>query len=124
MAMFVISKQENGNFKFEYTSRKGTPIFTSITCKNKSDCEMIINAIRSDVQAFTFTRKSYSSKHYFFRIAKDGYVLATSRRYSSEQSLNNGIVRLLDTLHKGEILDFSINDFVFPEEESLGETGS
>ncbi len=52
MAMFVISKRTNGHFKFDFTSRRGTPIFSSMACKHKSDCELIIEAVRDDFEGF------------------------------------------------------------------------
>ncbi|PZR02186.1 MAG: DUF1508 domain-containing protein, partial [Flavobacterium psychrophilum] len=91
MGMFVISKRFNGEYKFVFTSRKGKTIFTSISCKQKSDCELMIGAIRENIELFAFTKNTATSGKYFFRLSKGGLVLATSRKYSTELRLKKGI---------------------------------
>ena len=115
MGMFVISKRYNGEYKFVFTSRKGKTIFTSISCKQKSGCELMIGGIRSNIELFAFTRNSTGSGKYFFRLSKGGLVLATSRKYSTELMLKKGIAEVIKYVPTGETLDFSENDFVFPD---------
>ncbi|MDV6167594.1 YegP family protein [Flavobacterium sp. DG1-102-2] len=115
MGMFVISKRFNGEYKFVFTSRKGKTIFTSLSCKQKSDCELIIAGIRDNIDLFAFTRNSTPSGKYFFRLSKGGLVLATSRKYSTELMLAKGINEVVKYVLTAEILDFSENDFVFPD---------
>ena len=117
--MFVISKRSNGDYKFVFTSRKGKTIFTSISCKHKSDCEQMIEAIRENITQFAFTKNATASGKYFFRLSKGGLVLATSRKYSTPLMLAKGIDEILTYLPKSEILDFSENEFVFPDEVAL-----
>ena len=119
MGMFVIDKRINGDFKFEFTSRKGKTIFTSISCKQKSDCEMMIAGIRDNINLFAFTRNRSGSGKYFFRLSKGGLVLATSRKYSTELSIKKGIDEILKYVDRAEILDFSENDMVFPPAEDV-----
>lgn len=119
MGMFVISKRYNGDYKFVYTSRKGKTIFTSISCKEKSDCELMINAIRENIELFAFTKNSTASGKYFFRLSKGGLVLATSRKYSTELSLRKGINEILKYVSRSETLDFADNSFVFPDEADV-----
>jgi len=119
MGMFVISKRYNGDYKFVYTSRKGKTIFTSISCKEKSDCELMINAIRENIELFAFTKNSTASGKYFFRLSKGGLVLATSRKYSTELSLRKGINEILKYVSRSETLDFADNAFVFPDEADV-----
>lgn len=113
MAMFVISKRTNGHFKFEFTSRRGTPIFSSMACKHKSDCELIIQAIRDDFEGFTLTQKSTPSGKHFFRLSKNGLVLATSRYFSTPLRLQKGLEEIQKYMEEAELLDFSENGDVF-----------
>jgi uncharacterized protein YegP (UPF0339 family) len=111
--MFVISKKINGEYKFVYTSKKGKIIFTSIGCKQKADCELMIEAIRNNITLFKFTKNVTASGKYFFRLSKGGLVLATSRKFASDQSLKKGIDGIVKYVSRAETLDFSENDFVF-----------
>ena len=115
MGMFVISKRLNGDYKFIFATRKGKTIFTSIGCKHKTDCEQMLSAIRENVDMFTVTKYKKASDKYFFRISKEGLVLANSRKYSTELMLLKGINEVMTYVSRAEILDFSENDFVFPE---------
>ena len=117
--MFVISKRNNGDYKFVFTSRKGKTIFTSLSCKQKSDCEEIIEAVRNNISQVTFRKNSTPSGKHFFRLSKDGFILATSRKYSTELRLQKGIDEIIKYVLTAEILDFSENEFVFPDEESV-----
>lgn len=113
--MFVISKRYSGDYKFIFASRKGKTIFTSIGCKEKSDCEMMILTIKENISVFAFTKYRKAADKHFFRISKDGLVLANSRKYSTEQMLSKGIDEIIKHAMMAEILDFSENDFVFPD---------
>ena len=119
MGMFVISKRYNGEYKFEFTSRKGKTIFTSISCKQKSDCEMMIAAIRDNIALFAFTKNGNLARKFFFRLSKDGLVLATSRKYSTELSLKKGINEIMLYVERAEILDFSEDETVFPPADEV-----
>jgi uncharacterized protein len=113
MSAFVISKRLDGNYKFTYASRKGKTIFTSIACREKSDCEKIIETIRNDFTSFTFRKARTGSGKYFFRVTRGGLVLATSRKFSTELMLQKGIDQFLKYLPMAETLDFSVNEDVF-----------
>lgn len=117
MGAFVISKRLNKDYKFTFNSRKGKIIFTSIGCKKKSDCELIISTIQEDLDSFTFRRKRNASGKHFFRLSRGGFVLANSRKYSTELMLQKGIDMFLRYLPAAEILDFSEDEAIFPEEE-------
>jgi uncharacterized protein YegP (UPF0339 family) len=119
MAMFVISKRGNGHFKFDFTSRRGNPIFSSIACKHKTDCKQIIGAITEQFEAFTLTRKATPSGKHFFRISRNGLVLATSRYFSTPLRLEKGLEEIQKYLHEAEILDFSENGDIFDTETEL-----
>ncbi|MUV02296.1 DUF1508 domain-containing protein [Flavobacterium rakeshii] len=119
MGMFVISKRNNGDYKFVFTSRKGKTIFTSIGCKQKSDCQKIIEAITEDVQKFTFRKNATPSGKHFFRLSIGGLVLATSRKYSTPLMLQKGIDEIIKYVITAEILDFSEGESIFPPEEEV-----
>lgn len=119
MGTFVISKRFNGDFKFIFASRKGHTIFTSIGCKHKSDCEQMIAAIRENIGLFAFTKLRSQGGKFSFRLSKDGLVLANSRKYSTELRLQKGIDEIFKYVPAAEILDFSENDFAFPEAEMV-----
>jgi len=119
MGMFVISKRANGDFKFVFTSRKGKIIFTSIGCKHKSDCELMIAAIKDNITLFAFTKNTTASGKHFFRLSKGGLVLATSRKYSTELSIKKGITEIMKYVPLSETLDFSDNDSIFAPAEDV-----
>jgi len=119
MGTFVISKRFNGDFKFIFASRRGKTIFTSIGCKHKTDSELMIQAIKENLDQFAFTKIRNAGGKYMFRLSKDGLVLANSRKYSTELRLQKGIDEITKYVPTAEILDFSENDFVFPEGESV-----
>lgn len=115
MGTFVISKRYNGDYKFIFASRKGKTIFTSIGCKQKSDCELMIAGIKNNTQQFSFTKVRNAAGKYFFRLSKDGLVLANSRKYSTELRLKKGIDEISMYVSTAEVLDFSESDFAFPD---------
>jgi len=119
MGMFVISKRQNGDYKFVFTSRKGKTIFTSIALKKKQDCESMINGLAGHIHQFSFRKKSTPSGKHYFRLIKGGFVLATSRKYSTSLMLSKGIDEILKYVPEAETLDFSENDNVFQDENTL-----
>ncbi|MFD2517583.1 DUF1508 domain-containing protein [Salinimicrobium flavum] len=117
MSAFVISKRDNGNYKFTFASRRGKTLFTSIACREKSDCEKIIETIQNDLDSFTFRKARTGSGKHFFRITRGGLVLATSRKFSTELMLQKGIDQFLKYVPEAETLDFSLSEDVFAEVE-------
>lgn len=115
MGAFVISKKLNGDYKFIFASRKGKTIFTSIGCKFKSDSERIIEEIKTNTTAFTFTKVRNAGGKYFFRISREGLVLANSRKFTTELLLQKGIDEILKYVSQAEILDFSEESLAFPD---------
>lgn len=113
MSVFVINKRFDGNFKFVFSNRKGKIIFTSISCKQKSVCEMIIDGFINHYDQFLISKKKTPKGKYYFRISKGGLVLATSRRYASEYSLQKGIDYTNKWIEQSEMLDLPEEDDVF-----------
>lgn len=121
MGTFVISKRYNGDYKFVFATRKGKTIFTSISCKHKLDCEQMIAGIQENMALFAFTKIKKASNKHFFRLSKDGLVLAHSRKYSTELMLQKGINEIINYAAKAEVLDFSENSFSFTNDETVFE---
>lgn len=121
MSAFVISKRLNGNYKFTFANRRGKTIFTSIACREKSDCELIITTLQNDLSSFTFRKARTGSGKHFFRITRGGLVLATSRRFTTERLLQKGMDQFMNYGLTAETLDFSMNEDVFADAEVLSE---
>lgn len=121
MGIFFITKRTSGDFKFSFAARRGKIVFTSIAYKQKADCEALIEVLSQDISRFTLTKVRNAGGKYFFRISKDGFVLANSRKYTTELLLAKGIDQVYKYIASSETLDFSDNDFVFPD-DNLGLT--
>jgi uncharacterized protein YegP (UPF0339 family) len=119
MGAFVISKKLNGDYKFIFASRKGKTIFTSIGCKFKSDCDLIIAEVQTNMTTFAFTKVHNAGGKFFFRLSKDGLVLANSRKFSTELLLQKGIDEIIKYVATSEILDFSEPSLAFPDADAI-----
>ena len=119
MGAFVISKKLNGDFKFIFASRKGKTIFTSIGTKHKSDCELMIAEIKQNTTAFAFTKVRNTGGKFFFRLSKDGLVLANSRKFTTELLLQKGIDEIVKYVAESETLDFSEPSLAFPDADTI-----
>lgn len=117
MGSFVISKRFSGDYKFEFTSRKGKTIFTSNAYELRMDCEADAEYVRSVFETCSYVKFKTSKGKYFFRVVVDGVVKATSRKYSTELMVKKGIEEIVKYGSKAEILDFSNNDFAFEDIE-------
>lgn len=118
MGAFVISKRENGEYKFVYTNRRGKTILTSSGYPLKEDCEKGIEELKEKVEVCYYIRFKASNGKFFFKIVVEGnQVLATSRKFSTEIRISKGIEEIKKFASQAEVLDFSDNDFFFPEEE-------
>ncbi len=115
MGAFVISTKTDGAFKFAYAARRGKTIITSIGCREKPDCEKIMAAFQENIAQFTVTKIRQSSGKHYFRISKDGLVLANSRKFTTELLMQKGLNDFLNTVAAAEILDFSNQENVFGE---------
>ena len=71
---------------------------------------------------FVITKIRNASGKYFFRVSKDGLVLATSRKYTTELRVKKGIDEIIQYAPSSETLDFSENDFAFPDEKMILES--
>jgi uncharacterized protein YegP (UPF0339 family) len=115
MGAFVISKRFNDVYKFVFTSRKGKIIFTSLSYELKFECEEDIEKLKSSVESADFLKFKSSNGKYYFKLMLKGGHLATSRKYTTSLRLQKGINEIVRYGSIAEILDFSINDFIFDD---------
>lgn len=115
MGTFVISKRFDDRYKFVFTSRKGKTIFTSPSYELKMECEDNITAIRANVNEYTYVKARAANGKYFFKMMLEEATIATSRKYTTPLLLEKGIAEIIRTAVKSDILDFTINEFVFPD---------
>ena len=115
MGTFVISKRFSGDYKFEFTSRKGKTIFTSNAYELRMDCEADAEYLRSVLESCSYVKFKTSKGKFFFRVVTENRVVAVSRKYSTELMVQKGIDEIVKYGTKAEILDFANNDFVFED---------
>ena len=115
MGAFVISKRFDDRYKFVFTSRKGKTIFTSPSFELKMECEEIIEEIKSNLEKYSYVKARAANGKYFFKMILDDTVMATSRKYTTPLLLQKGIDEISRTAAKSDVLDFSVNEFVFPD---------
>ena len=115
MGTFVISKRFDDRYKFVFTSRKGKTIFTSPSFELKMECEDSIEAIKVNIEKYTYVKSRAANGKYFFKMMLDEIVIATSRKYTTPLLLEKGINEIIRTSVKSDVLDFSMNEFVFED---------
>ena len=109
MSSFVISKRLNGDYKFEFTSRKGKTIFTSNSFELRFECEAAIDFLKNEVSEIVFIKEKSTNGKFYFTITIQDKELANSRKYTTPLLLEKGILEIKKYLQSAEILDFSIN---------------
>lgn len=119
MGTFVISQRLNGKYKFEFTSRKGKPIFTSNDFELRFECEEEILFIQSNIERAFFMRFKSMSKKFYFKLIIDDRELAKSRLYTTQLLMQRGIDEIVRSASKSEFLDFSASVEIFPPAEDV-----
>lgn len=117
MGTFSISTRFTGQYKFVFNSRKGKVIYTSIPYDDKEECKKAIAIIKSESQERAFHKFKAAGGKFFFKVLVNDVVVATSRKYSTELMLQKGIDEILKYGGEAETIDFTEQDFVFPEIE-------
>ncbi|HLF52119.1 DUF1508 domain-containing protein [Flavobacterium sp.] len=115
MGAFVISKRYNDEYKFVFTSRKGKIVFTSLSYELKFECEEDIEKFKGDIGSADFLKFKSSSGKFFFKLMFGDCHFATSRKYTTSLRLKKGIDEIVKYASIAEILDFSEDDFIFPD---------
>lgn len=119
MATFVISKRLNGFYKYELTSRKGKPIFTSNDFELRFECEEEIKYLQDSLDKILFLRYKSGKGKFYFRLVLNDKEIAVSRKFSTQLLLEKSINEISKYTDRAEILDFSASSFVFPDEKDL-----
>ncbi|MCL9808061.1 YegP family protein [Flavobacterium luminosum] len=119
MGVFVITKRNDDRYKFEFVSRKGKTIFTSNSYELRFECEEDIEKLKELLPEAVFMKFKTSSGKFYFRLIIDKKEMATSRKYTTQLLMQRGIDEIVRSAGTSELLDFSVNDFVFPEIEAF-----
>jgi len=115
MGTFVITKRFDDCYKFEYTSRKGKTIFTSNSFNLNFECEEGIYFLQNSIHDLLFNKCKSSCGKYFFKILSNDQEIGISRKFTTNLLLNKAIDEIKRQVHKSEIVDFSTQNFTFPE---------
>ena len=115
MGTFVISKRFDDRYKFVFTSRKGKTIFTSPSMELKMECEDCIELIKANIEKYIYVKSRAANGKYFFKMMLGYTVIATSRKYTTPLLLEKGIDEIIRTAMKSDVLDFSVDEFIFPD---------
>jgi uncharacterized protein YegP (UPF0339 family) len=93
MGKFVVSKQKNGEFRFNLKSSNGQVILASEGYTTKAACLNGIESVRKNaaVEAHFETLTGKSGKPHFVLKATNGQVVGTSEVYESAAACKNGI---------------------------------
>jgi uncharacterized protein YegP (UPF0339 family) len=113
MANFVISKKLNGDFKFEFTSRKGRVVFSSKGFAEQTQCLEAIQKIQH--QELSFLKCKSSGNKQFFKVECNGFVVGISRKYTTDILMQKGIDEIKANYTIAETLDFSVPIAVFED---------
>ena len=119
MGTFVITKRQNGYYKYEFTSRKGKAIFISNDFELRFECEEAIELLRNNVSDVFFMKFKSKNGKLYFKIILNDREIASSRKYTTPLLLQKGIDEIIRTVLKSEVLDFTNQDFVFPSAEDV-----
>ena len=115
MGTFVISKRFDDRYKFVFASRKGKTIFTSPSYELKMECEDCISAIKANIEKYTYVKARAANGKYFFKMMHNETAIAASRKYTTPLLLEKGINEITRTAEKSDVLDFTMNEFVFSD---------
>lgn len=115
MSAFVISLKENGKFKYTFNNRKGNTVLTSMEYHSKEAIHGTINFLKQNIEQVSFYRFRTPSGKFFFRLAIQDNIYATSRKFNTELRFQKGIEEVERRFLEAEILDFTTSIFDDPE---------
>ncbi len=113
MGVFVISQRQNGRYKYEFNSRKGKIIYTSIDFELRFECEESIEALKKSINEVFFMKFKSKNGKLYFKVILNNIEVSVSRRYSTLPLMEKGIDEVLQSTQFSEILDFSNKTIVF-----------
>lgn len=114
MGTFVITKRLNEHYKYEFTSRKGKAILISNDFELRFECEEDIEALKKSVESIFFMRFKSKNGKMYFKVIINEKEIAVSRKYLTHFLMEKGISEVNRTLQQSEILDFSLDQEIFP----------
>ncbi|THF48739.1 hypothetical protein E6C50_13360 [Flavobacterium supellecticarium] len=111
MGAFVITKRENEQYRFNYTSRKGKIILTGASHNQKVGCVRDIQMLKLYHADTLFLKFKTPGGKYFFRVVIQDHIYATSRKFTTELRIAKGIEEIQRNVEIAEVLDFSVDVF-------------
>src|SRR5690606_29778755 len=111
MCTLVISKKENNKYKYTYNNRKGHTVLTSNSQETKAHCISEINILKRNFASLEFLKYKTPSGKLYFKIAVNGHILGTSRKFTTPLLMDKGLTDLQNNFMNSEILDFNENVF-------------
>jgi uncharacterized protein YegP (UPF0339 family) len=109
MEKFVIRKNANDEFQFDFIDKGGNTILTSSGYTRKFMCVKGIESVKSNSQDDTkYFKKTVSDDSVYFNLkAFNGKIIGTSRVYNDRPSRDNGIKLFKDKAPDAPIEDLS-----------------
>ena len=121
MGTFVITQRNSGFYKYEFTSRKGKTILVSNDFELRFECEEHIEYVKNKIEAVFFMKFKSKNGKLYFKMILDEKEIAVSRKYTTQLLMEKGINEIIRSFAVSEVLDFSSQDFAFPDASDLFE---
>ena len=121
MGTFVITQRNSGFYKYEFTSRKGKTILVSNDFELRFECEEHIEYVKNKIEAVFFMKFKSKNGKLYFKMILDEKEIAVSRKYTTQLLMEKGINEIIRSFAVSEVLDFSSQDFAFPDAADLFE---
>ncbi len=115
MSAFVISVKENDKYKYTFEHSRGRTLLTSVEHPSINAVYATIDFLQQNFQITTILRYKTTSGKFYFKLAIEDNVYATSRKFNTAIRFNNAIEEVQKNFTTSEILDFSqdiFNDLV------------
>lgn len=118
MEKFVISKNTNGEFKYEFLDQFGELIFEKSGYKTRTMCLKVIESIKNNAQDDSkFYRKRTADDQCYFNLkSSNGQIIAISKMYPDKASREEGIAFI-----KTKSISASIEDYSKKQNRTLEE---
>ncbi|RVT78209.1 DUF1508 domain-containing protein [Flavobacterium sufflavum] len=109
MEKFVISKNTNSEFKYDFIDKSGQIIFSKSGYKNKAMCITVIESIRRNAQDDSkfFRKRTPKNECYFNLKSSNGQILGISKIYEDKAAREDAIQFVKTTSTDAPIEDHS-----------------
>jgi uncharacterized protein len=96
MEKFIVSKNTNGEFEYDFLNTNGESIFSKSGYRNKGLCLNAIESIRKNTQDDSkfFRKRTPEDKCYFKLKSSNGQILGTSKVFEDKNSREESILLL------------------------------